>query len=350
MTTYIPARKDVLMGTADLRDFFDRLATGDYHALAKELNIPTPALQRATVPTPSLHCPTIATVSTTPPCPSPPVELDGDSSIDLDVLDGHAFESTVAGLERAVALLPGLAHGFGAPSSPRARGGAPAPDEADEAFEFTFRLMIHKLYSIRDFAAMVDDVVRTSQARFQPLPPTLLSSRRRSGLYSPSPSSPYSHRFSYSGSHSGELSGLFGGYAGSDGESFVSTDTLASPSEPTLPSSPSLQSVDVLQEHDEDVRALKKRCIGRRMSLAGPEAQDTASVKNAASAGSGGWVYDAAVAAVEAPSYAAFVAGLPPLSPLTESPSRYMFAGAADDQADGATRKRRFSHLAARGF
>ncbi|KAH9852640.1 hypothetical protein C2E23DRAFT_730155 [Lenzites betulinus] len=319
------------MGTADLRDFFDRLATGDYHALAKELNIPKPVLPQPPAPTTPLRAPT--TPLRTPPRPSP----DSPGDISLDSLDGYTFEPTVEGLERAVALLPGLAQGFGAPS-PSKRG--PGDDAAaEEAFQFTFRLMIHKLYTIRDFAAMVDDVVRTSQARFQPLPPALTSRSRR--------------RY-------GSLAGAYP-YARDDGESFMSAGSFASPSAPTLPSSPSLQSVDhlsdVFREHDEDVRALKKRCIGRRMALADPNAgseHDAASGPqdgNVKNGGRGvGWVYDSAVAAVESPAYAAFVAGLPPLSPLSESPSRYGYGGAADDQGDGSSRKRRFSLLAARGF
>lgn len=283
------------MEVADLRSFFDRLATGDYHNLAKELNITPMPLARPTV------------------AATPPQDLIGpDGELSLDSLDALTFEPTVEGLERAVSLLH-------APASPTRQTA-----EQEEAFQFTFRLMIHKLYSIREFAAMVDDVVRTSQERFQSLPPSPTTTVRRAS---------YSNSYAF-------------GYP-SDGESFMSAGSPASPSEATLPSSPSLRSVDQMSElgkEQDDLRALKKRCIGRRFSVVDPDADADADKSDEA-----GWVYDSAVASVESPtfsgSYAAFIAGLPPMSPAAESPSMYGY-----DEADGSSRKRRYSLLAARGF
>ncbi|KAI0642116.1 hypothetical protein C8Q79DRAFT_275994 [Trametes meyenii] len=280
------------MAIPDLHNFFDRLATGDYHALAKELNISSKPIARPTlqvaVPDSSFH--------------------DGEISFNsLDSLDGYTFEPTVEGLERAVTLIRG-------PSSPSKQ----TPEE-DEAFQFTFRLMIHKLYTIRDFAQMVDDVVRTSQERFQPLPVGLTRGRA-------------SFSFVYPGE--------------SDGESFMSAGSPISPSETTLPSSPSLWSIDhgseVERDADTDVRALKKRCLGRRLSVIDPEGDKC---------GGPAWEYHSAVASVESPSpsYASFIEGLPPLSPIAESPSKYGYRAVADE-GDGSTRKRRFSLLAARGL
>lgn len=80
------------------------------------------------------------------------------------------------------------------------------------------------------------------------------------------------------------------------------------------------------------------------MSVFDPEADADADKSDGA-----GWVYDSAVASVESPtfsgSYAAFIAGLPPMSPAAESPSMYGY-----DEADGSSRKRRYSLLAAKGF
>ncbi|KAL1944990.1 hypothetical protein VTO73DRAFT_2610 [Trametes versicolor] len=287
--------QDVLrMEATDLRSFFDRLATGDYHNLAKELNITPKPLVRPTV------------------AAAPPPDLLGpDGEISLDSLDALTFEPTVEGLERAVSLLH-------TPASPTRQTA-----EQEEAFQFTFRLMIHKLYSIREFAAMVDDVVRTSQERFQSLPPSPTTTRRAS----------YSNSYAYA-------------YP-SDGESFMSAGSPSSPSEATWPSSPSLRSVDQISEpgkEQEDLRPLKKRCIGRRLSVVDPDADADADKSDVA-----GWVYDSAVASVESPtyspSYASFIAGLPPMSPAAESPSMYGY-----DEADGSSRKRRYSLLAARGF
>ncbi|KAI0630832.1 hypothetical protein C8Q77DRAFT_1200211 [Trametes polyzona] len=301
-----PRRATPRMEHADLRNFFDRLATGDYHALAKELDIPKPI-----TPSP-------------PSTPGPvlPEFVGADGEISLDSFDSLTFEPTVEGLERAVSLLHG-------PSSPTRQTA-----EQEEAFQFTFRLMIHKLYTIRDFKTMVDDVVRVSQERFQRLPPELTSAAS-------------SRRASFASSYLARD-------GDGDADSLASIPSFASPSEGTLPSSPSLRSVDRLSDLNDPAepwagaRVVKKRCVGRRMSLAEPGAGGDDD-----KAGGPGWVYDSAVASVEPafepPSYASFVSGLPPMSPAAESPSRYGYCGSSDD-GDGSSRKRRFSLLAARGF
>ncbi|KAI0766693.1 hypothetical protein BD413DRAFT_569883 [Trametes elegans] len=298
MTTITVGTGASKVAMADLHDFFDRLAAGDYHALAKDLDI----------------VPKISSRPTAPPTPSETISPAGE--ISFDSFDSYRFEPTVEGLDRAVSLLRG----------PSARA-EPTPED-EEAFQFTFRLMIHKLYSIRDFAAMVDDVVRRSQARFQPLP-AALTSRRRASL-----------SFSFGdASAPDELAPASGGAGwGSVGS--------PSASESTLPSSPSLRSVDRLsesgKEFEGDSRVLKKRCIGRRLSVVDAEGE-VADVEGPS------WVYDSAVASMEAPaSYAAFVDGLSPVSPVAGSPVRSGF-GCASDGGEYPSRKRRFSFLAARG-
>ncbi|KAI0325901.1 hypothetical protein GY45DRAFT_175731 [Cubamyces sp. BRFM 1775] len=296
------------MELANLRDFFDRLATGDYHALSKELNI----------------TPTIAARSTVRS--NPPVPASRDADLSLDSLDSHTFEPTVEGLDAAVALLRGSN-----PTSPSKLGRT--AEEEEEAFQFTFRLMIHKLYSLHDFAKMVDDVVRTSQERFQPLAPELTSRRA-------------SFSFAYPECSPG------------DGESFMSMSmsagSLASPSETTMPSSPSLLSLDNIsepesffREQDEDARVVKKRCIGRKLSIVDPDTE-------AGTTDGPAWVYDSAAASVESPtslpSYAAFLGGLPRMSPALESPLRLGQSEVFEEAVDPASRKRRFSLLAARGI
>ncbi|KAL7280378.1 hypothetical protein ACG7TL_005303 [Trametes sanguinea] len=311
MTMLQSARPGV--DVAALRAFFDRLATGDYRALAKELDIaPRPTASEATPTAPSER-------------------LAGpDEELSFDSLHTHTFAPTVEGLEAAVALLRG-------PASPAHPHPPPlgAPADGEEAFQFTFRLMIHKLYSLHDFAAMVDDVVRASQARFRPLPADL-TSRRAS----------FSRAYAYASSD-----------AESESSVFASAGSLASPSEPTLPSSPSLWSLnldrtsDCGNEQDDmlvEARVLKKRCVGRKLSVV-----DSDQAADGAKSDGPAWVYDSAVAAVESPvaysSYAAFLEGMPPLSPAAESPSRYGYSGAYDEP-DPSSRKRRFSLLAARGM
>ncbi|KAI9059952.1 hypothetical protein FKP32DRAFT_1100872 [Trametes sanguinea] len=295
------------MDTAGLRDFFDRLATGDYRALAKELNIVPKSLARP------------------PTSPAPSEDLSTPAGeLSFDSFDSQTFEPTVEGLEAAVALLRGPT----SPISPHRPLGA---TEDDEQFQFTFRLMIHKLYSLHDFAKMADDVVRASQERFRPLPAELTSRRASFSRAYADPSS--------------------------DAESFVSAGSLASPSEPTLPSSPSLWSLNLDRtsefEKDEEMlveaRVLKKRCVGRKLSVVDSDA----GAADGAEGDGPAWVYDSAVASVESPvapsSYAAFLEGMPPMSPAAESPSRYGYSGAYDEP-DPSSRKRRFSLLAARGF
>ncbi|KAI8996446.1 hypothetical protein BD414DRAFT_575779 [Trametes punicea] len=302
------------MDDASLRYFFDRLATGDYHALAKELDISPQPTARSSVKT------------TDPAIPS---ELSTETS--FDNFDRGSFEPTVEGLEAAVALLRGPASPLG-----RHHQQQPAPED-DEAFQFTFRLMIHQLYSLRDFAKMADDVVRRSQERFQPLPPGLACPGHRASL-------------SFAFACADESS--------DDGESVASASTLGSASESTLASEssssspPSLWRLDKMlaceEAHDEEVRVLKKRCLGRKLSVVGPDADPATKTRDGAA-----WVFDAAIASAEpvasSPSYAAFLAGLPPMSPAGEPPMRYDYGG-VPIELEAGSRKRRFSLLAASGL
>ncbi|KAI0741623.1 hypothetical protein C8Q80DRAFT_146079 [Daedaleopsis nitida] len=298
MTTSSPS-----IATAELRDFFDRLAAGDFHGLANELNISYKPIPRSR-----------EVVKDVSPNDSLPAdgEEDPDASIQsIDSVESLKFQPTTEGLHRAVALLRGDDH----------HRSPPTPEE-EEAFQFTFRLMIHKLYSITDFARMVDDVVRTSQERFRPLSPEFTTGCRRSSL-----------SFSFEKYHS-------------DGDAFT---LLHSPTSPTdtsscLPSSPSSWTLDRFPSpklecaDDTDVRAVKKRIVGRKLSVVDSSMDEEI--------GSGpAWVYDAAVSSVESPSSYFDV----PLSPAAGSPSRAGFAGSTDE-GDYSSRKRRFSFLAARGF
>ncbi|KAI0708807.1 hypothetical protein C8T65DRAFT_829883 [Cerioporus squamosus] len=289
------------LDTTELRDFFDRLAAGDYDALAKELQIsPSPVSRR------------FARFDDVPNHHSTNEEdQDPDMSMrSIDSVQSFKFEPTADGLHRAVTLLRG----------DDKRQNPPTPEE-EEAFQFTFQLMIHKLYSIKDFAKMVDDVVRTSQEQFQPLSPELKGRRRSSVSFS-------FDSFNF------------------EGDSFASMLSPTSPSEASsfLPSSPSSSwTHDRLpspqfEANDGDARAVKKRIVGRKLSVVDGSVDEE-------SVGSRAWVYDTTVASVESPmSYFDL-----PMSPAAGSPSR-AGNGGSPEEGDYASRKRRYSFLAARGF
>ncbi|KAI1793508.1 hypothetical protein LXA43DRAFT_218901 [Ganoderma leucocontextum] len=290
--------------TEQLRDFFDRLAAGDYHTLAKELRISSkPTYPPSTLLHDSFRA----------------ADADGSGDIQdpnasiqsIDSIDSFKFQPTAEGLHRAMSLIRG---------EEARRDGALTPEE-DEAFQFTFRLMIHKLYSIKDFAKMVDDVVRTSRDNYQPLSTELLPRARRPSV-----------AFSFAGLSDG-----------ADGESFVdlpSSPTGTSETNSTFPSSDSSWTLGRMSspplEDESHARAVKKRIVGRKLSV----------VDGAVDEGNAGlsWVYDSAVASVE--STMAYLEPDVFASMGALSPSRDGFAGTVDDMESG-TRKRRFSFIAA---
>ncbi|RPD64192.1 hypothetical protein L226DRAFT_375129 [Lentinus tigrinus ALCF2SS1-7] len=299
MTIPFPTTPSTL-DTAELRDFFDRLAAGDYDGLAKELDIYPGSLSR---PSTTFNAPNHLFVDEES-------HQDPDASIrSIDSMQSFKFQPTAEGLHRAVSLLRG---------DDKHRG-SPTPEE-EEAYQFTFRLMIHKLYSIKDFARMVDDVVRTSQERYQPLSPELTGRRRSSVSFS------------------------FDSYS-FEGDSFASMLSPTSPSEASSfpPSSPSsswmhdrLHSPQFEPTDEGDARAVKKRIVGRKLSVVDGSADEE-------NAGSPAWVYDAAVASVDSPvSYFDL-----PMS--AGSPSR-IGNSSSSEEGDYASRKRRYSFLAARGL
>ncbi|KAH9940858.1 uncharacterized protein BXZ73DRAFT_98691 [Epithele typhae] len=172
---------------AELRDFFDRLAAGDYRGLAKELRI-TPANPLYTPKTPS-QASTASRDANHPPSTTHDASLrlppdasfaspntsfaspNASSQSNPDV--SFRFKPSAERIQRAVALVRG--ENPDPTADPKGRGAA-----ADEAFDFTFRMMIHELYSLAGFRALADDVVRASRARFRPL--ALQGGARRESL------------------------------------------------------------------------------------------------------------------------------------------------------------------------
>ncbi|EED79727.1 predicted protein [Postia placenta Mad-698-R] len=121
---------------AKLSDFFSRLASGssiEYHSLAKEIGVGSRKMSSFK--------------------PSTPVAS--------SVASEH-IHRRVAPPARPT------------PKTDAARcDAAPAKATLTDKHQFTFKLMIHSLYTISEFAMMVTDVLTDSQSRFQPLPPSM---------------------------------------------------------------------------------------------------------------------------------------------------------------------------------
>lgn len=166
-----------------------------------------------------------------------------------------------------------------------------AIDEDEESLEkfplgkkypFTFKMMLYKLYQLDDWAQKVKEVLEKSQIEYKPLAekdegeqiegPTsgdLVQEGRvhfKAGVAGPRrPIRPRSHSVS-----------VFG--LGRDAGPIM-----------TSPKSPNFRTAI-----EEDKRAVKKRCVGRRKSIGGPLSSDVGRV-----GGVGGWIYDAAISSAE---------------------------------------------------
>ena len=166
-------------------------------------------------------------------------------------------------------------------------------DDDDESLEkfpvgkrypFTFRMMLHKLYRLDDWAQKVKEVLERSQIEYKPLAEQASQEEEKAETtvekyegrvhFKPGVVSGGSRRTamrprSYS---------LAGNGKGRDGNEKVAASPVKSLKQKESPS--------------EETRVVKKRCIGRRKSVSGPISADAGRI-------GGGWVYDAAVSSVE---------------------------------------------------
>ncbi|KAG1815439.1 hypothetical protein EV424DRAFT_1103944 [Suillus variegatus] len=128
----------------------------------------------------------------------------------------------------------------------------------EEHHPFTFKLMLHNLYNVDEWAQKVKSAVEVSKEQFKPLAERKQEMTRE----------------------------------GTGKEQVVGRNIVRSRSQSVInPKSkgkvPSREQVPALPVHANDFsRVLKKRCVGRRKSISGPLA-------------GGVWVYDAAISAVE---------------------------------------------------
>ncbi|KAH7924306.1 hypothetical protein BV22DRAFT_1035295 [Leucogyrophana mollusca] len=119
----------------------------------------------------------------------------------------------------------------------------------EERYPFTFKLMLHKLYDLEEWAEKVKSAVEASKEQFKPLAERVQGFAEGKGR-------PERKVMTRARSHS-----------------------VITPPKITKPAPEHKSS-------SEEIRVLKKRCVGRRKSVSGPMA-------------GGVWVYDAAIASVE---------------------------------------------------
>ncbi|KAG6916192.1 hypothetical protein DXG01_008074 [Tephrocybe rancida] len=153
-------------------------------------------------------------------------------------------------------------------------------------YTFTFRLMLHKLYQMDEWKQKVKDVLERSQIDYKPLAETTMAATKKK---------------QEEGEKEKKQDGRVHFKAGIAGGSRRPTIRTRANSVLALgrgrdagPLSPHLKSpiVKTSAPADEEVRAIKKRCVGRRKSMSGPLAAEAGRI-------GGSWVYDAAVSSAE---------------------------------------------------
>ncbi|RDB15748.1 hypothetical protein Hypma_003632 [Hypsizygus marmoreus] len=149
-------------------------------------------------------------------------------------------------------------------------------------YPFTFRLMLHKLYQLDDWAQKVKEVLERSQIEYKPLAETELEVKKD------------------------DKEALEEARVRSDGRVHFKAGIVAGSRRPAVrPRSHSVvlgkgnnagalspKSPKFRGPGEEDTRAVKKRCVGRRKSVSGPLTMESGRI-------GGSWVYDAAVASSE---------------------------------------------------
>jgi len=215
---------------------------------------------------------------------------------------------------------------------------------ADEKkYPFTFRLMVHKLYKKDDWARTIKEMLEKSKNEFMPLAEKVAMKQAKQKEQENQPP------------HEGDAAGVrfkvvpipAGGRRGSiavgvrrRSYSVAGVGPKSYVAISPLPKSPA-------SGEKPEIRALKKRCIGRRKSMGGP-LNAGAEVATDISKSRGTWVYDAAVSSSERPVPTTFSTfpPAPPPSPTGASFSRYQPLGTMlpnNLQGKGKGMKRRVS-------
>ncbi|KAF4593138.1 hypothetical protein EYR38_008848 [Pleurotus pulmonarius] len=156
-------------------------------------------------------------------------------------------------------------------------------------YPFTFKLMIHKLYALEEWAKKVKDVLDISQKQFRPLA-EVEERGETEGHSDPNKGYGRARAMSSAGRRPLTVRTRTHSTAGHLGRrhspSPMSPSRVEPPSPTKLSSSPTKEQFP----QDEHVRAIKKRCVGRRKS--------SSAIGDVASSHTGAWVYDAAASSL----------------------------------------------------
>ncbi|KAK6992202.1 hypothetical protein R3P38DRAFT_3436109 [Favolaschia claudopus] len=155
----------------------------------------------------------------------------------------------------------------------------------DKSFMFTFKMMIHKLYQVDEWATKVREVLEKSQIEYKPLAEQEFI--RVATTTAPAVDRPANGRVHFKA----EVS-VGGRKSLPLAPSRTRSHSVAALTRPAATNirAPSAATPTIIPT---ETRATKKRCVGRRKSVSGP--------LSPASPIGEGWIYDAAVSAAELP-------------------------------------------------
>ncbi|KDR67616.1 hypothetical protein GALMADRAFT_216255 [Galerina marginata CBS 339.88] len=188
-------------------------------------------------------------------------------------------------------------------------------------YPFTFRLMVHKLYKKDDWAKTIKEMLERSKNEFKPLAEqeAAVASEEMeedegeieegAGIKFKVPTSP--------GMGGKRSSVIAMGRPRSQSIAGAGHNKLLSPV------SPALKSPGAGSANQPDVRALKKRCVGRRKSMGVLLNAENGGATSGVGKTRGTWVYDAAVSSAERPVATTFSTFPPAPPPSPTSPGGY---------------------------
>ena len=191
-------------------------------------------------------------------------------------------------------------------------------------YPFTFRLMVHKLYKKDDWARTIKEMLERSKNEFMSLAEkeaVMRAKEKKEQENQPPHEGDAGVRFKVGPIPARGRRGSIAAGVRRRSYSVVGVGSKSYVAISPLPKSPGTGT-------QPEVRALKKRCIGRRKSMGGP-LNAGAEVATDTSKSRGTWVYDAAVSSAERPVPTTFSTfpPAPPPSPTGASFSRYQPLG-----------------------
>ncbi|KAJ7115943.1 hypothetical protein C8R44DRAFT_739640 [Mycena epipterygia] len=151
-------------------------------------------------------------------------------------------------------------------------------------YTFTFKMMIHKLYQVDEWAQKVRDVLKKSQIEYKPLAEQEEVKKVEAAAATVADGRVhFKAEVTVGGKKKNTLPLVQGRVRSHSVVGSVKTPTtVRAPGAAALPPNPI---------HDDTARAVKKRCIGRRKSVSGPLSPATPVGE--------GWIYDAAISSAE---------------------------------------------------